>query len=290
MGSQVRTGVEIDADGASAHEIKRSLENHGCVVLRGALAASKVDHYDKTLQRLYRRCEEVTNNSDAAAAFALTPDEIAAARHGDVLPDLFARFAGDNLRLEALFETPQINAVLRSIMRHPRPDLSTFMTVSPAGGKTMGGIALHTDGIIQGTDELVLTLWAPFQKCGTTAPGLTLVAAPTPEVMSYLREKFPGRNIPGWCSTTEWNSTGAFSLHAIEKRFGAESVWSPEFAPGDVALFTNWTIHGSRLDPTMTDRRSTAIMRVRNFPRWTPKGVAYRIKHHLRHHFGPVTA
>ena len=178
--------------------------------------------------------------------------------NGDVTPEDFKAASG--LALERLFNQRELTRAARLLVGRNESVLSTFMSVGHE--KAIPGLGLHTDGIIQGTAELTLTMWTPLHTCGIEAPGISVVAAAEGQVLEYLRKKFPDKKIPGWCSTTEWASTGAFTLDAIRSAFG--EPYCPTMDPGDVMLFTNWTIHGTNVRPGMANRRSTAILRLRH--------------------------
>ena len=131
----------------------------------------------------------------------------------------------------------------------------TFMEDSPR-------IGLHTDGIIQSTTDKVLCMWVPFDPCGVDAPGLAIVPAGRRRVINYLRRHFHGKKIPGWSSSShEWNETPAFRPETIREEFG--DLVYPVMNPGDVVLFTNWTIHGSHVTTAMTKKRAAFVYRIR---------------------------
>lgn len=247
---------------ATARQIVHAVKRFGFAIIRSAISRATLNHYRDKLDLVYRLHDAaLSGDREAEATLHLEGEELRLLGQGDVWPALFARVADDGSTIEALFETPLLNTAVRALAGPYRPYLSTFMSVSACAGKSMAGIPLHTDGIIQGNNKLTITLWAPFQECGHDSPGLTLVTASYDQVLAYLRRKFPDRTLPGWCSTTEWNSTNAFDEEAVKSAFGQDCVWQPVFRPGDIACFTNWTIHGSYVRPTMTGRRTTAIAR-----------------------------
>jgi hypothetical protein len=138
---------------------------------------------------------------------------------------------------------------------------ATFMSVAPNQNNAIDGLKLHTDGVIQGTLEYIGCLWAPLHPCGVDAPGLAVVRANREKVTDYLRRHYPGKEIPGWHSPTHWGETDAFKVETIRAELGEDALWTPAMEPGDVMAFTNWTIHGSHVTPSMKERRSAAIMR-----------------------------
>lgn len=161
-----------------------------------------------------------------------------------------------------LFAAPSLAAAALRLVGPSRSTFSTFLLVTRARGL----ILFHTDGIIQGHFDPVLCLWAPLHPCGRDAPGLSVVPANRDRVLRWLRHHFPNKPLPGWYSETEWNQTDAFNPAAFEREFGP--AFSPEMTPGDVMVFTNWTIHASYALPHMTRQRAAAVLRLTPGPTW----------------------
>lgn len=214
----------------------REIEQFGCTLIPGAIPAETVVRYRDALDQIYASS---TGSGDVdAATFA----------------------AQTALPLERLFGTPLLSRIAREMLRHPTAFNGTFMSVSGKQANSTPGIGMHTDGIIQGTRQNILCMWAPLHPCGESAPGLALVKAGRDQVLAYLRRHFPGKELPGWHSETDWSSTAAFTEDALRREFG--EPWKPVMHPGDVLLFTNWTIHGSHITAQMMGRRSAAIYRL----------------------------
>jgi len=251
---ETMTHAELDFVKASPVAMRTLLDKSGCVLLRGMIPVDRVERYRDALDAVYQRYDE------SPADFVEFPEAKSVAQ-GDVSPKIFAKFSG--VAIEALFDHPKLEEFMSSVLGPYLPTLHTFMSVG-SQGKAIPGLNLHTDGIIQGTDNFVGCLWAPLHPCGIESPGLSVVPAPRQAVLKYLQRKFPEKKIPGWSSTTEWNDTKAFEISAITAEFG--DIWKPCMNPGDVMAFTNWTIHGSNVAPAMTRRRSAAILRLMSRP------------------------
>lgn len=254
---------------APGRAIAQEVHARGFAIVRGALPAARVQAYREGLELVYQE------HARAPARFAGFPlgENVA---QGDVTPAILRALTG--LELAALYEHQGVDQAVRALLGPRVEHQSTLMRVGPGANATVG-IRLHTDGIIQGSRELVVALWTPFEPCGELAPGLALVSASRAAVTDYLRERFPGRAIPGWHSSSEWNSTGAFELEAIERAFGP--VHRPHMLPGDVAIFTNWTVHGSNYTPGMTRPRSAAVVR---YKRLTLRDALSKLRRRLVHH------
>lgn len=214
------------------------LQRDGCELVRGAIPADLVKAYLDALDAIYAQ-----DRGDGTVA----------------LNDFAGR---SGLRLEALFRQPELERRARDYLVRHRVLNGNMMSVAQAGRNAISGLNLHTDGIIQGSRGRTLAMWTTLHPCGVDAPGLAIVRAGEDRVLDHLRGYFPGKKLPGWHSTTEWNSTPAFSEEVITRAF--TDVWKPVMQPGDVMLFTDWTIHGSNVRPGMTARRSAAVLRLRS--------------------------
>ncbi len=228
-------------------DIVSNLEVHGCSLLRGVAPSERIERYLAALDSIYTRHDKSPND------FKGREDNVA---QGDVFRKTFDSFSG--MKFDKLFDHPKLTEVANCILGRLRSVTNgNFLSVS-GEGKAIAGIGLHTDGIIQGTKSLVLCFWMPLHPCGVDAAGLSLIPASKDKVIRYLRKNFPGKEIPGWSSSTEWAK--AFELASLRKEFG--NVWNPVMNPGDVMVFTNWTIHGSNFTSQMQKRRSAGVLRL----------------------------
>jgi Phytanoyl-CoA dioxygenase (PhyH) len=232
--------------------LHEALERNGAALIRGAVAPDVVRAYLDALNEIYALYEARDPRFNRC-----NPNEVPGVAKGDVTAGILERIAG--LSIEKYFASRGLCRFLRLCLPERRPTLQTLMTVSSVPGKAIPGLQLHTDGIIQGTTKAVLVMWSPLHSCGVDAPGLRVVPAGRRAVRDYLRRTFPDRPIPGWCSSTEWASTGAFDEDRLIQAFGPP--WVPEMQAGDVMVFTNWTIHGSQFGPELTKPRSAIIQR-----------------------------
>jgi Phytanoyl-CoA dioxygenase (PhyH) len=230
--------------------MRRTLDRFGAVLLRGAISRDVAAKYLDAVNDLYAR--------DRLGKIAGLPEsERAALDRGDIWPNAFNQYS--DLIFEDYFTTSKLLRLVGQMLVKPRLYNQTILTV---GSGANGGIGFHTDGIVQGTREAVVAMWSPLHRCGIDAPGLCIIPAPREKVVAYLQRAFPDKEIPGWCSHTEWGS--AFHPADIAGEFGPP--WTPEMQPGDVMVFTNWTIHGSHMLP---GKRSAIVQRWAA-DRWQP--------------------
>jgi ectoine hydroxylase-related dioxygenase (phytanoyl-CoA dioxygenase family) len=250
--------------------IQRSLYKNGLVLVRRAIPSDQVARYREALHAIYRRHREALNGHEAARRELLIygEEQFDNLSRGDVSPEMFEKVSG--LSMVDFFAAEKLQRLLKAVLGSYQPVLGTFMSVSGNRSQATSGIGPHCDGIIQGTEKMVIAFWSPLDPCGKDAPGLAMVRAPLPHTFNYMRRKFPGKSIPGWSSMTEWNDTGAFRLAALEDEFGKNSFFTPEMGPGDLLIFNNYTIHWSHVNDKMTNGRSAAIQR------WQGEGAELR--------------
>jgi hypothetical protein len=233
-----------------AEGLKRLLDKYGAALIRGAVSPDVATTYLQALSEIYAMRDARDPRLDSCPR-----EEVEAlAIGGDVNAGVLETLTG--LTMERYFATPLLKSLLGLCLEKPQPTLHTILTVSPNDGRDF---KMHTDGIIQGTVKAVVAMWAPLHPCGVDAPGLSVIRAARPAVLRYLREIYPDKEIPGWSSATNWAREDTFLPQALYRAFGP--VWHPEMEPGDVMVFTNWTIHGSHVSATMTKPRSAIIQR-----------------------------
>lgn len=244
--------MEFSYASASVTMMRAALDEHGAVLLRGVVPSDQVAGYGSALDHVYA-CYDAGDQRFGEFA----PEETKGVSQGDVSPRMFERFS--NLKFDDYFAHAKLSKLIDLYLSNAHADLCNFISMSPTTGRAQRRIPMHTDGIIQGTEAASVTFWSPLHECGVNAPGLCVIPAGRTRVLHYLRKRFPGKQLPGWSSTTEWANTGAFDQASLEREFGPAFV--PAMQPGDVMAFSNWTIHGSYVTEAMRARRSAIIQR-----------------------------
>ena len=177
----------------------------------------------------------------------------------EVRDEVDSVFAGRAMQAEHIAQIPSARALadgpalafirplLRPFFPNPpqlRPELSWARVVaSNLRGST---VPYHQD--FNAFGRFVVNVWVPLMPCGRAAPGLELVARRLDE----LTDTVPAENQYDDLQIAE-------SL--IMERFGAESLFIPEFEPGDAVAFLCTTIHRTYLTPEMSSRRSSLELR-----------------------------
>lgn len=258
--------IELENRSADAGAIADLIKTKGAALLRNALEEGYVGTIKANLARIYE-LNARREAGDKAAAALFQGQDLAGIRNGDVTVPLYESLFGAETSILAYLENPGFLDVCRRVFKggkHENTGRNTLMTVHPpaetADNATVG-IRLHTDGMYYDDERFGLTVWIPLDPCGRAAPGLELVIADHHDVRAYsgfdLRRPAPAERKWNWHKYRP----GAFETDVIRAHYGARVV-VPEFRPGDVLIFSNWTIHGTHRTPEMTGRRSAIHLRV----------------------------
>jgi hypothetical protein len=230
---------------SAVRDLRASVDAHGFAIVRKIIAPEITERFLEALHQVYEL-------DSAGKIEGISEGEREALDRGDVWPNALGRYTG--LDFATYFSAPLLSSVTKRLLKKPEPVMHTLITVSDRFPQSIRGIQMHTDGIVQGTVDAVVAMWSPLHACGTRAPGLSLVSAGKLSVLSYLQKAFPDKQIPGWNSSTDWGT--AFYEQDLKRAFG-EPI-TPELEPGDVVIFTNWTIHGTQ---SISGHRSAIVQR-----------------------------
>jgi hypothetical protein len=150
---------------------------------------------------------------------------------------------------------PSVNAHCRSVP-HDKGK-TTYGETRP----TTTAPSLHYDRLYHGDGNFIINVWCPLQDAGETfgRPSLSLVPSPLHEIVPLLRNN-------------------GDMLKPTDPRFkqfvaGHESV-PVELAAGDVAIFSNWTLHETYITPSMTEGRTSLEIRVLGNSEWFFQRIA----------------
>lgn len=104
-------------------------------------------------------------------------------------------------------------------------------------------IGFHQDQEFMGCLSKAINIWVPLTPVGGDYPGLELwLGSPQTALLSF--EMSPEDRI------------------AVCSKIPAEALWRPVMKPGDVLLFTHYTVHRTWLDPAMTQTRLSYELRL----------------------------
>src|SRR5262249_21137923 len=124
-------------------------------------------------------------------------------------------------------------------------------------------VEFHIDAAVFYDDRLSINFWTPLVACGSDAPGLQVVPIGVAETRAYL-EHDPIGYPPQWGDFALMHKfrCAKMALPTLDANGLLGRVWAPEFQPGDVLAFTNFTMHSTHYAPTMTRPRLSVEVRV----------------------------
>jgi len=112
----------------------------------------------------------------------------------------------------------------------------------------------HNDQHAVVDDGLLLVVNSPLMPIGFDAPGLAFVKTPRDRVKQYVGwDPSKPYEVDEGGQSTRFDGT-AFQPERLEQAFGDRMI-RPRLKPGDVAIFTGWTIHSAYVYPEMTGWR-----------------------------------
>jgi hypothetical protein len=161
--------------------------------------------------------------------------------HGAEFPNVIVGLVGRSLLpavYQSLYASVPLCSYAHCVVRYQRSDLKHK------------SYAFHQDGSYHSRisrDHVGLTTWIPLCDCGRDAPGLELYPRALDEVLPAPE----GVEAPHLFSDTQ----------TVLERFGNQ-LWAPEFAAGDVLVFTHFVLHRTHIVPGMTRQRQSADFRV----------------------------
>jgi hypothetical protein len=250
---------EVDVADLTADVLRRSINEHGCLLVRGVAteeeAAALQAGIDEAFAGVQRR--NAAAEADRAEGRKPRPFDDGSPWYAPLkVPGNQAWVAGrvwvergagvltaDSPRmlnqLFELYERKGIRDVVAGYLGE-RPVLSakkcTLRRVPPDSDSHW-----HQDGSFLGDGLRVLNIWLTLTRCGRDAPGLDLV----PKRLEHVVETGTGDSRFG-------NMVG----HDVIAKVSEDApVIRPEFEPGDALLFDELFLHSTAADPAMPKSR-----------------------------------
>jgi hypothetical protein len=147
---------------------------------------------------------------------------------GDVFSLLSRSLVGRTV--ETFYGAKVVVPCNHALVRHYFPEAGHYKHTSP----------FHQD--LAGVDPRArVTSWIPLEACGRSAPGLEIVDARVHDLIAVDSEG-PDHGF-------------GVSPARVLQRFDSAPMIHPEYAPGDVALFLNTTLHRTHVTAQMTAAR-----------------------------------
>lgn len=119
-------------------------------------------------------------------------------------------------------------------------------------GNLRAGVPYHQDAVFMGDRFMALNCWVPLVACGENAPGLEVVLDGARQVILPPHLRDAAKSAYEQIALPEpW----------VRERYGEARIWHPAMQPGDVLIFSNFTIHRTWHVPAMTRDRISLELR-----------------------------
>ena len=230
-------GLPVTEAPVSAAVVRKTIETHGSVIVRGFLNRERTSRMRETVRSALSARDQVKSGGVSSAWYSEFPGADGVSRWFTSqagmlaadsprglcrLLDMFSEVGVDRLATEFLGGRPVFSV-----------EKSVFRSVLPGPQASW-----HQDGAFLGEHIRSLDVWIALSPCGRNSPGLEIVSRridrvlPTGEYFTWdLSERVIAENYPGFRKVT------------------------PEFEPGDAILFDQLCVHRTANAPTMTERR-----------------------------------
>jgi hypothetical protein len=243
------TGIpEIQAHELSAAAIAAGLLHHGCLIVRGLVPPDRAGRLVEGIDRAFDALDTATASNftvDTAPWFSpFVPKDGNEYTH---LERAWTRSIGGVLAADSPRMMYEVIDALQAVDmgRHLDEYLGEWPALSvkkftlrraPADAPS----EWHQDGSFLGTAIRTVNVWMALSPCGVDAPGLEII----PRRFDELVERGTGTALFDWSVGT-----------AAADRVAEGRTACPVFAPGDVALFDQMTLHRTSVTPEMTKPR-----------------------------------
>ena len=239
-------GFEIEEPDSEA--IASLLSRHGVVVVRKMLSPGAVDAVRSQVARQYEE-------RDRAVRDGRQPADHPAVRHDSFLLDDFRTRVDDTGPLERLCDVigsrlghrlGREPVVLGHESRVKRQHPQSASPLSP----------FHQDPSFV-KHRSFLIAWIPLDSCGENAPGLEVVPRALDRLLPVVGAGGSSASNPNYAHIEITQQTLAAEVDGMGERGG----WRPVFAPGDVALLDQYTVHRTHVTTAMDRTRLTLVLR-----------------------------
>lgn len=226
--------------------VNRCLFQSGYVVLRNAIDRNRCAIFRRLLGRTHEQLH-ATLQAKGIDIDRLQPEDKAKGawheiawdlRHGQVTPAVFS-MVNPGLAIDDVVADLRFYQLLQSFFvgSFQQSTGSKAQRIDPALAPPK--IRWRTDAQQYGAKSFGVTVWVPLEDCGSDAPGIQFAPANHRTVQDFLKH--------------DRNRSGSFDPAAVamieDGRYIGNiyggSVAQPELLAGDVAIFTNWTVHAT---------------------------------------------
>ena len=256
--------MDFAFDVMAPDQFAAALRENSAVILRGAVAPARLSWFqdDVVLPTAEDWRARTPEGDDEAWCQLFANTGCVAERMSCVAERMIRRTTSGRYSLYDLIADPRLWSLLAavgaplspSVQAHTRSIHPTVALESREGVRFSTPVPVHYDRAVHKEALLCLNVWCPFTAVGIRAgaPTLRILRQPQREAIAWLRAGGVERDLP-YPETT---------MEGIAALFPGSSILPLELEAGDVAVFTNWTIHQTCITPTMTRGRTSAEIRL----------------------------
>jgi hypothetical protein len=242
--------------------VNRCLFQSGYIVLRNAIDRNRCAIFHRLVGRTHDHLRAKLRAKGIDIDGLLPEDKLKGAwheigwdlRNGQITPPVFG-LANPGLALDDVIAGLNFYSLLQNFFADAfRPSGGCkAQRIDPASVKP--AIRWRSDAQHYGAGAFGLTIWVPLEDCGIDAPGIQF-APGNHHCVQQLLKYDPAE--PGACDPagTAMIEDGRY----VRNMYGG-AVSQPEFLAGDVAIFTNWTVHATHVTDKMTKLRQSVECR-----------------------------
>ena len=249
--------IEVDFRTVEIETVVAGLLSDGCVLLRHCVDTERLADAHRLTRRAYDHVggKHVHPAHLAALDMPTYEEMIFDEKHKQLVRAIFGTHEA---------RVSKETAARRVVNMSPGEDkLPEFKDWCPPLGP-------HLDAFVHASN-FTINFWTPFRACGLDAPSLSVVSSPYHDVIDFTGYR---GGVEVWRDPEQRAQFSRFRpqmlrMHRgrdpllrqeLETRFRRQ-IHSPVYAPGDIMLLSNWTLHFSHATPQMTAKRENLELR-----------------------------
>lgn len=236
MSEETRDFPDFNAGFFSLSRLRPLLDSEGAVLLRRLLPAGVLRPWSETFALAWEKTEQKFAAGELSQA-----DIDNYYTFGHPLPGLIEGF---ELWFQMLFAQLPLRTLLRTLFGPEVFIMGSYSLVRvQRPTRPQQAMPFHQDYEYIGEVRQAVNVWIPVTPAGGDAPGLELELGGAQQPVYSLTQSEPQRR-------------------ARIDRIPAERLWRPQMQPGDVLIFTPYTLHRTSLLPGMSQNRVSAELRI----------------------------
>lgn len=246
----LRNPPEYKISELSKPEFVQAIDTYGCVLIREAIPQTILSMYLERAKKAYAYRDEQFKRGEMPEGFINSMYR-------------FGHVAGTELdeegeRFSVIQKTVLSTPLIHYLVAYYNNDVGFIANnclprrQHPKEIKNPS-VPYHQDAAFIGDTFFVLNCWTPLVPCGKDAPSLEVVLDGS--IRSLIKPPYLGE-----ADKTPYEQI-SHEPQWVQEQYGDEKCWHPEMEPGDVLVFSNFTLHRTYQTPMMTEERISVELR-----------------------------